>query len=232
MQPTPTFRKLESSRQEAILDAAASVFAERGYHGANIPVICERARVSTGALYKYFRNKEALFRAVLDRGVDIIQAFYDGIAPGEIFATIARVLEAIVPLADSHRPYLILYIDIGGYSLNTFADYISERFEGVGQDFFHRLVEAAKARGEVDARIASDHAAYLIDSYVILFAYSLVSEHYRRRSERFLQHGHALPGTGKRSDLVMHAPRLPRTRNRWRIAFAVKAPQGILQGRP
>jgi len=204
----PTFRKLDSSRQEAILDAAASVFAERGYHGANIPVICERARVSTGGLYKYFRNKEALFRAVLDRGVDIIEAFYDGIAPGEIFATIARVLEAIVPLADSHRPYLILYIDIGCHSLNTFADYISERFEGVGQEFFHRLVEAAKSRGEVDAHIESDHAAYLIDSYVILYAYALVSEHYRRRFDRFFLHRHTHLTDRQRIELIMQSLRM------------------------
>jgi len=208
MQPTPTFRKLEPSRQEAILDAASSVFAERGYHGANIPVICERARVSTGALYKYFRNKEALFRAVLDRGVDIIQAFYGTIAPGEIFTTIATVLEGIVPLTESFRPYLILYIDIGGYSLNTFADYISERFEGVGQDFFYHLVEAAKARGEVDAHIESDHAAYLIDSYVILFAYSLVSEHYRRRFDRFFQRQHKRLTDGQRIDLTMQSLRM------------------------
>lgn len=208
MQPTPTFRKLEPARQEAILDAAASVFAERGYHGANIPDICERAGVSTGALYKYFRNKEALFRAVLDRGVDIIQAFYDGFTPGEVFATIARVLKEIVPLTKAFRPYLILYIDIGGYSLNTFADYVSERFEGVGQDFFHHLVDAAKARGEVDARIESDHAAYLIDSYVILFAYSLVSEHYRRRFDRFFLRQDTRLTDRQRIDLTMLSLRM------------------------
>jgi len=204
----PTFRKLELTRQEAILDAAATVFAERGYRGANIPVICERARVSTGALYKYFRNKEALFRAVLDRGVDIIHGFYDGITPGEVFTTIATVLEEIVPLTKAFRPYLILYIDIGGYSLNTFADYISERFEGVGQDFFYHLVEAAKARGEVDALIKSDHAAYLIDSYVILFAYALVSEHYRRRFDRFFQRKSAPLTDGQRIELIMQSLRM------------------------
>ncbi|HQP32201.1 MAG TPA: TetR/AcrR family transcriptional regulator [Deltaproteobacteria bacterium] len=204
----PTFRKLDPARQEAILDAAAAVFAERGYRGANIPVICEAAHVSTGALYKYFRNKEALFRAVLDRGVDIIQTFYDDITPGEIFATIARVLEEILPLSETFRPYLILYIDIGGYSLNTFADYVSERFEGVGRDFFFHLVEAAKARGEVAADIESVHAAYLIDSYVILYAYALVSEHYRRRFDRFFERLHAHLTASQRIDLIMQALRM------------------------
>ena len=204
----PTFRKLESTRQEAILDAAAAVFAERGYHGANIPAICERACVSTGALYKYFRNKEALFRAVLDRGVDIIQAFYDGFTPGEIFSTIATVLEEIVPLTKTFRPYLILYIDIGGYSLNTFADYISERFESVGQDFFYRLVETAKTRGEVRTDVKSDHAAYLIDSYVILFSYALVSEHYRRRFDRFFQQRQERLSDQGRIELIMDSLRM------------------------
>lgn len=180
-----TFRKLDQERQDAILDAAAAVFAEMGYHGSNIPRICACAGVSTGALYKYFRNKEALFRAVLDRGVDIIQGFYDEVEPREIFASITEVLTQIIPLTEHYRPYLILYIDIGGYSLNAFADYVSERFESVGRDYFFRLVEAAKRRGEIDPRIDSDHAAYLIDSFVILFSYALVSEHYRKRFDRF-----------------------------------------------
>lgn len=67
-----TFRKLPLDKQKRILDSAATVFAEQGYHYSSIAKICETAQISNGALYKYFENKEALFFAVLDRCVDLL----------------------------------------------------------------------------------------------------------------------------------------------------------------
>ena len=182
-----TFRKLKQDRQDDILDAAASVFAEMGFSGSNIPSICKRAGVSTGGLYKYFKNKEALFRAVLDRGVDIIHGYYDEFEPeeGNLFDFISTLLHLQIPLSEKYRSYLIIYIDIGSYSMNPITDYISDRAEDIGRDFFSKLVDQSKARGEIRKTIDTDHAVYLIDSYVILHVYSLVSEHYRKRFDRF-----------------------------------------------
>jgi AcrR family transcriptional regulator len=52
-------------RQQQILDCAKKVFAERGYHAANISHICAEAGIGRGTLYQYFRNKKAVFTAIL-----------------------------------------------------------------------------------------------------------------------------------------------------------------------
>ncbi|MFF8844803.1 ScbR family autoregulator-binding transcription factor [Streptomyces sp. NPDC015127] len=49
----------------AILEAAATVFAERGYEAATIADILARADVTKGALYFHFSSKEDLARGVL-----------------------------------------------------------------------------------------------------------------------------------------------------------------------
>lgn len=46
-----------------ILRAALELFAERGYHATNVPLIAEHARVSVGTLYHYFENKEHVVTA-------------------------------------------------------------------------------------------------------------------------------------------------------------------------
>ena len=46
---------------EDLLDAAAVVFAERGYEAASVEAICEAAGYSTGALYSNFKSKDDLF---------------------------------------------------------------------------------------------------------------------------------------------------------------------------
>ena len=42
------------------------VVAERGFHAASVGEICERAAVSTGALYGNFENKDAILLAVFE----------------------------------------------------------------------------------------------------------------------------------------------------------------------
>jgi AcrR family transcriptional regulator len=62
---TPARRK-ERTRN-ALLDAAAEVFAQRGFNGASLEEIAETAGFTRGAIYKNFDNKEDLFFAVMDR---------------------------------------------------------------------------------------------------------------------------------------------------------------------
>jgi AcrR family transcriptional regulator len=62
----------ERSRQTVavILDAAAQVFAERGYASATTAKVAARAGVSVGSLYQYFPNKDALLVALSERHVE------------------------------------------------------------------------------------------------------------------------------------------------------------------
>jgi AcrR family transcriptional regulator len=57
--------KSETART-AIIEAAYSVFLEKGYHGASMRQIAERAGVALGGIYNHFAGKEDIFAAVLD----------------------------------------------------------------------------------------------------------------------------------------------------------------------
>jgi len=53
--------------REAILDAAEQVFLERGVSRSGLEHIAQRAGVTRGAIYWHFKDKSALFSAMLDR---------------------------------------------------------------------------------------------------------------------------------------------------------------------
>ena len=53
-----------------LLDAAAQVFAERGFHAATVDEIAAAAGRTKGAVYANFAGKDALFLALLDRHLD------------------------------------------------------------------------------------------------------------------------------------------------------------------
>src|SRR5260370_39726611 len=51
----------KSRTRQLLLDAAASVFARKGYVGASVEEIAEAAGFSIGAVYSNFGSKEELF---------------------------------------------------------------------------------------------------------------------------------------------------------------------------
>ena len=66
-----TFEPLTPDRRRAItrqhlLEAAAMVFTEHGFHGASLDEVAKTAGFTKGAVYSNFKSKEDLFLAVLD----------------------------------------------------------------------------------------------------------------------------------------------------------------------
>lgn len=66
MSPRISREASQQQTRQRLLDAAFSVFSERGYHAASIDSIAEEAGFSKGAVYSNFASKEELFLALLD----------------------------------------------------------------------------------------------------------------------------------------------------------------------
>jgi AcrR family transcriptional regulator len=73
-------RVREEGIEEKILDAAFKVFGERGFADATTREIAEAVGLSSASLYTYFPNKEALFRAAVQRSWDSFQSELQDIA--------------------------------------------------------------------------------------------------------------------------------------------------------
>lgn len=63
-------RKKNELAIDRILQCAKDEFMEKGYEGASIRVIAERAGYTTGMLYSRFADKRQLFREIVGEGAD------------------------------------------------------------------------------------------------------------------------------------------------------------------
>ena len=61
-------------RQRQILACAKRVFAERGFHAANVSHICEAAKIGRGTLYLYFANKRSVLTAILRETLERVRS--------------------------------------------------------------------------------------------------------------------------------------------------------------
>jgi AcrR family transcriptional regulator len=57
-------------QRERILDAAERCFIESGFHAASVAHIAETAQMSAGLIYRYFKNKNAIVKAIIDRHLE------------------------------------------------------------------------------------------------------------------------------------------------------------------
>lgn len=76
MQPTvPAVRRRPKDRKKQILDQAARLFIDRGFHSVKLEEIAEAAGVTARALYRHYDNKQALLTAVILNAQDEYQSF-------------------------------------------------------------------------------------------------------------------------------------------------------------
>lgn len=92
-----------SDRRQQILEAALDLFAEQGLMGATSKDIAERAEVTHGLIYFYFKTKEDLFKAAFEHALEQalnrldIAAIARSDDPPEVALTrlLVRVLDAL-----------------------------------------------------------------------------------------------------------------------------------------
>ena len=63
-------RQTAEERREAVLEAAATEFSRRGFHGASTDAIAKAAGISQPYLFRLFRTKKALYLATTERKLE------------------------------------------------------------------------------------------------------------------------------------------------------------------
>lgn len=76
-----------------MLEVGTALFAEKGYASASVREIVERAGVTKPVLYYYFKNKEGMFRAILNWATELQEAILT-----EVIETPGTVLDQLIHL--------------------------------------------------------------------------------------------------------------------------------------
>lgn len=69
--------------RDNILDAAAQVFRQKGFHGASMADIAEAVNLQKASLYHHVHSKQEILLALLDRALDLLIADLEPIAADE-----------------------------------------------------------------------------------------------------------------------------------------------------
>ncbi len=147
-------------RASEIIDAAARVFAARGYHGTSTQDIADALGLRQASLYYYFGSKEAALGAVCEHGVD---GFVE--AAEVIVATSATPREKIGQLIAAHlapthdkRDYVRVFINERRYLPKAMRRRIGRRgrrLEGLFQGVIEAGIADGSFRADIDVRLST-----------------------------------------------------------------------------
>lgn len=89
------------STAERILDAAEDLFAQQGYSATSLGDVADRVGIRSPSLYNHFRNKEALYAAVLERLLNDFLQPLEALNTGPV--TPDRVFEWLEEIVRKHH---------------------------------------------------------------------------------------------------------------------------------
>jgi AcrR family transcriptional regulator len=153
--------------RNAILEAAEAVFAERGFHGARIQDIAERARIAVGTVYNHFEQKDDVLSALLEERIEGVVAqiraragdpkgFHD-----RLLARVTRLFQYV----EQHRAFLAIASEQG-----LFAGAAAPGARATPRNAQHveafraelrAIVEEGTASGDLEGLRADDLAGFL-----------------------------------------------------------------------
>ncbi|MCC5480872.1 ScbR family autoregulator-binding transcription factor [Streptomyces sp. NPDC059680] len=182
--------------RRAVIQAAAEVFAERGYAAATIAEILDRAGVTKGALYFHFDSKEALARGVIEA-----QISSSAWTPRELklqeWVDVGMVLAHQIP-----RDVILL----AGIRLS--ADLQGRRMFGSAWpawiELSTKLLAEAKERGEVMPHVVpAESAECFLGAWIGTQMFSEASSDWSDLSERIsVLFNHMLPAIATPAALI------------------------------
>lgn len=152
------------AKREHILNAAAGLFATRGFDGTSTAEICKAADMSSGNLFHYFSSKREIFVALLTYDEGATEArFAEAVRDDDPWGALLGFLDHLVaPAAEPNVPNLVLEAMLQGYRDAELAqrldtDAVNE------QAWVATLLARAADAGHIDADLdRQDTAGWLM----------------------------------------------------------------------
>lgn len=166
----------DHSIDPVLLKSAQEQFMQKGFSGASLQEICKNAGVTTGAVYIRYRNKEALFEAVVQDAVDLLDRIVHSAVPDPATLTdrallkpwyaAAEEIAQFFAMFDSVRePFTLLLTCSDGTKYCNFPHDFADRMTDVDYPY---LLEAQR-RGLASEPVTRAELHNLMTAYWSLF---------------------------------------------------------------
>ena len=137
-----------SVTREGILEAAARIFSEKGFHATSMQDIAEAVDLQKASLYHHFPSKQEILVEILDQALDLINSRLEAVSSQPLSAD-EKLRQAMVSylqtIAENQDLAAVLLLEIRSLDPELKARQASkrEKFEGIWKE----LITEGKEQG-------------------------------------------------------------------------------------
>jgi len=133
-------------RRKQIMEVAKKVFAANGYHKANIEMICKKAGIGRGTIYRYFKNKESIFAVILEENLEEMnRQMIDGYDfRGLFFESREEIVRAYVDSVERILSFMLRDRDFARIALEVSTG-VSKRFTQIRQEHERKYISLIRS---------------------------------------------------------------------------------------
>lgn len=181
------FERIPEERRRRILEIGVDEFANKGFEGANINIIAQKAGISVGLMYKYFSTKEDLFLTCVSHGIQMLEGVLHDIMVSDekLLKKAEKLIRAIQAHSRKNTNYVRLYNEITGEKSSDRTRLIASEMEGVSSTIYATLIEKAQKEGDIRPDCDPQMFAFFLDNLLTSLQFSYTCEYYRERFKIF-----------------------------------------------
>ena len=118
----------KQQRREEIIQAAEEVFFSKGFENSTMDDIAERAELSKGTLYLYFKSKEDLHMAVAQKAIVLLNSITSAVkeVSGNAVEKLLYMGRACIKFSNSHPDHMKAIMTLEGFELQSISYTVEE----------------------------------------------------------------------------------------------------------
>jgi AcrR family transcriptional regulator len=167
MQERLTRQERKSQTRERLIDAAAAVFAQRGFEVATLDEVAAAAGYTKGAVYSNFASKTDLLIALLERRISSQSAQYSERFAGMALADAARAIEAQPgPGMELETKWIVLAVEFWLHAMRDEKTrlVVAEQYERARSEIGKFLIASGYGRSGHEAPLEPRDMAIVIEA--------------------------------------------------------------------
>lgn len=165
---TSKFEQLAELKQKTIIDASVNEFANNGFKNASVNKIVEKAGISKGSLFNYFKSKNLLFDHIYQIALREVKSYLatvrDESKNDDFFTRFSKIINSGVTFINKHPRLARIYFRLLNSDDSPHGKAIIQKLHGEAIRYLTDFVKTGIERKELRSELNPSTVAFLMES--------------------------------------------------------------------
>lgn len=174
--------------EKKFFEAAIVEFGIHGFENAKIESIARMSGVSMEEINKKYKNKEELFKSVVEYGFQYLQKVFDDIINSQdpTLVKFEKLLRIAIEYSLKYPELVRLYHEITSEESGPLTHDLSKKLESISINAYKQLLKISKEKGEIPKNSDEEFLAYAIDNLFLITQFSFIPGYYQERMKVYI----------------------------------------------